>query len=89
MAYRVSLSDNLERDLHKLYKKDRALYDRIEKRVDQLKENPHISKPLGNVLKYSWRVHVGHFVLMYTIDENNKVVEFYKIEHHDKAYESK
>ena len=43
--------------------------------------------PMGNVLKGSWRVHVGHFVLMYVIEEEKKVVRFYKFEHHDKAYQ--
>ncbi len=41
---------------------------------------------MESYLKGSWRVHIGHFVLMYTIDRKNKVVEFYKLEHHDKVY---
>lgn len=86
MAYTLNLEE-IKKELHKLYKRDRALYDRIEKKVDELLENPYTGKPMENVLKGSWRVHIGNFVLMYTIDEENKVVKFYKFQHHDKAYD--
>ncbi len=87
MAYTPDLEE-IRKELHKLYKRDRSLYDRIEKKVDELLENPHMGKPMESVLKGSWRVHVGHFVLMYMIDEEKKVVKFYKFEHHDKVYKS-
>jgi mRNA-degrading endonuclease RelE of RelBE toxin-antitoxin system len=86
MAYSVSFEVGLEKELRKLYKRDRLLYDRIERKVNELLENPRAGKPMENILKGSWRVHVGHFVLMYVIDEPNRVVRFYKFEHHDRAY---
>ena len=86
MVYLISFSDNMSEQLARLYKRDRALYERIQKKVDDLKEHPNTGKPMESTLKGSWRVHVGHFILMYRIHEREKVVEFYKIEHHDKAY---
>ncbi len=86
MAYFVSFSDNIHEQLAKLYRKDRALYERVQKKVDDLLERPQMGKPMESKLKGSWRIHVGHFVLMYRIHEKEKVVEFYNIEHHDNVY---
>ena len=86
MGYLISFSEDMSEKLRRLYKTDRLLYKRLEKKVDELKENPEMGKPMESYLKGSWRVHIGHFVLMYTIDRKNKVVEFYKLEHHDKVY---
>jgi len=86
LGYLISFSEDMSEKLRRLYKTDRLLYKRLEKKVDELKENPEMGKPMESYLKGSWRVHIGHFVLMYTIDRKNKVVEFYKLEHHDKVY---
>lgn len=87
MAYMISFTEKMGKELHRLYKKDRILYIRVERKIDELRENPRIGKPMESVLKGSWRVHVGHFVLMYTIDDKKKVIGFYKFEHHDRAYQ--
>jgi mRNA-degrading endonuclease RelE of RelBE toxin-antitoxin system len=86
MAYKISFPDDVSKVLKKLYKKDKLLYERIDKKVNEISLNPKMGKPMESYLKGSWRVHIGHFVLMYTIDERNRIVEFYKIEHHDKVY---
>jgi len=45
-----------------------------------------MGKPLRNVLKGKRRVHIGSFVLFYSIDTKNEIVTFLEFEHHDKAY---
>ncbi|MDI9417586.1 MAG: type II toxin-antitoxin system RelE/ParE family toxin, partial [Euryarchaeota archaeon] len=37
-------------------------------------------------LKGKRRVHVGPFVLIYKINENERVVTLIELEHHDDAY---
>ncbi len=86
MPYLVSFTGDMQEELGKLHKRDKALYRRIEKKVNELKENPKMGKPMRTALKGSWRVHIRHFVLMYTIDDIKNIVEFYKIENHNKAY---
>ena len=86
MTYRISFTDDVSKQLARLHRKDRTRYERIQKKVDDLREYPKMGKQVESALKGSWRVHVGHFVLMYRIHENEKIVEFYKIEHRDKAY---
>ncbi|VVB77199.1 ParE toxin of type II toxin-antitoxin system, parDE [uncultured archaeon] len=72
--------------LANMKKKDRLTYERIGKRIDELCQNPRMAKPMTSNLKGSWRVHVGSFVLLYRINESEKKLEFYDLEHHDKAY---
>ncbi|MCZ7381354.1 MAG: type II toxin-antitoxin system RelE/ParE family toxin [Candidatus Methanoperedens sp.] len=52
----------------------------------QIAKNPAIGKPLRNVLKGKRRVHLGTFVLIYEIYENENKVVFLEIAHHDEAY---
>jgi len=51
-----------------------------------LAENPHHYKPLRNVLKNKRRVHIGNFVLIFEILEEDKIVVFHTFKHHDEAY---
>ena len=67
-------------------KRDRETYERIGKKISELCKNPRMAKPMASNLKGAWRVHVGHFVLFYRINEDEKKLEFYDFEHHDKAY---
>ena len=84
--YAFSLSDKLGHILKKLKKSDRIMYERIGNKIDELCANPRMAKPMSSNLKGSWRVHTGHFVLLYRINEDEKKLEFYDFEHHDKAY---
>jgi mRNA-degrading endonuclease RelE of RelBE toxin-antitoxin system len=52
----------------------------------QIAENPTIGKSLRNVLKGKKRLHIGHFILIYEVDDKEKKVTFIEFEHHDKAY---
>jgi len=36
--------------------------------------------------KNLWRVRIGSFVLVYTIDKKNETIIFLEFEHHDKVY---
>jgi addiction module RelE/StbE family toxin len=86
MPYFIQLETVLETKLQKLKKKDNSLYLRAINKIIEISNNPELGKPLRNVLKGKWRVHVGSFVLVYTIDEKNKTVIFLEFEHHDKVY---
>lgn len=81
------IKEDLEKSLQKLAKKDKKLYESVMKKILQIAYSPDIGKPLRNVLKGKRRVHVGHFVLIYSVDDNEKKVTFLDFEHHDKAYQ--
>lgn len=86
MPYKIQLDNALETTLDKLKKKDKSLYKRVIHKIIEISKNPELGKPLCNVLKGKRRVHVGSFVLFYSIDNKNEIVTFLEFEHHDKAY---
>ena len=86
MTYQIILSPDFEKDTKILFKKDPALYDRFKKTVYNILENPLCGKPLRNVLKGLRRVHIGHFVLIYELDETHRTITLLSFTHHDKAY---
>ncbi|KCZ70962.1 addiction module toxin, RelE/StbE family [Candidatus Methanoperedens nitroreducens] len=86
MPYTIQLDTALETKLDKLKKKDNSLYQRVIHKIIEISKNPELGKPLRNVLKGKRRIHVGSFVLFYSIDKENEIVTFLEFEHHDKAY---
>lgn len=46
----TEFSDEFERSIKKLKKKDKALFEQIQRKLIDLIENPEHFKPLGNVL---------------------------------------
>ncbi len=83
--YRVDYT-HITKKLKKLKKKDRVQFEAVRKKIKQILKNPHVYKPLKNILKGRYRVHIGHFVLLFVIHEKENVVEFIEYEHHDKVY---
>lgn len=86
MPYIIQFENALEIILQRLKKKDYILYQRIIHKIIEISKNPELGKPLRNVLKGKRRVHVGSFVLVYSIDKKNETVIFINFEHHDKVY---
>jgi mRNA interferase RelE/StbE len=86
MPYIIQIEATLETKLHKLKKKDNSLYQRVTHKIIEISKNPELGKPLRNVLKSKWRVHISSFVLVYTIDKKNETIIFLEFEHHDKVY---
>jgi mRNA-degrading endonuclease RelE of RelBE toxin-antitoxin system len=86
MPYTIQLDTALETTLDKLKKKDNSLYHRVIRKIILISNNPKLGKPLRNVLKGKRRIHVGSFVLFYSIDTNTETVTFLEFEPHDKAY---
>jgi len=84
--YSYDISPKLDDTLKKLAKKDKIAYERMQKQIIKIAKNPRQGKPLRNILKGKWRVQIGPFVLIYTIDEIHRKVAFLEFEHHDEAY---
>lgn len=84
--FTYELKEKLAKKLKKIARKDPVLYSEIAKKILQIAKNPEFGKPLRNVLKGKRRVHIGSFVLMYEIIENEGKIIFLEIGHHDEAY---
>lgn len=71
----------------KLAKKDKTQVMAISKKIEQLKQNPCIGKPLHFPLQNLRRVHVySSFVLIYDIQEKDKTITIRDYDHHDNVY---
>jgi YafQ family addiction module toxin component len=84
--YDIEIGDKLHRKLKKLQNKDSQYYNAIITKIVQIAEAPQLGKPLRGVLKGKRRVHIGPFVLIYKVNENDHVVTLIELEHHDDAY---
>jgi len=80
-------SAELTRTLAKLKKRDPARYEQVDKKIKEILENPeHGYKTLRYSMQDMNRVHIGHFVLTFRIDRQNKIVWFDDFDHHDNIY---
>ena len=71
--YKLAIKENLDRKFKKLKKKDRELLVLIDRKVEEILDNPYRFKPLRKPLQNKRRVHVGgSFVLIYEINKDKK-----------------
>jgi YafQ family addiction module toxin component len=62
----------------------------INKKINEIIENPQRYKNLRSPLNHWKRVHIGKsFVLCYSVNELNKAVIIEAFDHHDKIYLTK
>ena len=86
MTYRIVAHPGVQKEIEKLFKKDKIRYEYIKKKLKIIAEQPELGKPLRNVLKGKRRVQIGSFVLIYEIDKNDNKITLLTFEHHDNAY---
>ena len=83
----LEIKPSFQKDINKLCKKNPILRDALEKKMNEIVENPQHYKPLKYDLAGERQVHImKSFVLKFEIDEQNKIVTFFFFLHHDEAY---
>ncbi len=90
--WRFEYSELLTKELKKLKKRDPRRFDILMKKRDDIKEklllNQDHFKNLSHELSDFRRVHIDkHFVLIFKVDKQNKVIRFEDYDHHDKIYD--
>jgi YafQ family addiction module toxin component len=87
--YKLAVKESLDKKLKKLQKKDKELLQSIDNKIQDILENPQRFKPLRKPLQNKRRVHVGgSFVLIYEINEREKIVTLCDFDHHDNIYKA-
>jgi YafQ family addiction module toxin component len=85
--YSLEVRESVDRIFSKLAKKNPKQMRIIDKKIRQIQEKPLHFKPLNAPMQHLRRVHIDKsFVLIYSVDEQNKVVIIEDYEHHDKIY---
>ena len=82
--YEAVFSDEFKKQLKKLKRKDKAMYERLRDKIKHILLEPKHLKHLRTVLKGEQRVQLGSFVLRFEIKENK--IYFITFRHHDFAY---
>ena len=83
---KIIYSSEFERGIKK-YKKDKRIFEQIENQIAKIMKAPNVGKPLRHSLKNFRRVHIGSFVLVYEIHNNE--LRFIDFDHHDKVYKKR
>lgn len=87
--YRLAIKESLDKKFRKLQKKDTEMLRLIDKKVQDILVDPYRFKPLRKPLQNKRRVHVaGSFVLVYEINEKEKLITLLDFDHHDNIYQT-
>ena len=73
----------------KMLKRKPDLQKRLDRKIIEILSDPYHYKPLRNVLKNRRRTHIGSFVLVFEINEEEKTIIFHSFDHHNDVYKSK
>ena len=84
MKYDIFFTATFEKQVKKIKKKDKLLFTRIKKKVQEIAESPEHYKPLRNTLKGFRRTHIDSFVLVFSVQKS--LITFHYVKHHDNAY---
>ncbi|MBN1861492.1 MAG: hypothetical protein JW840_08545 [Candidatus Thermoplasmatota archaeon] len=91
MSFRIIISDDLRKTLVLLKRKDKAMFQMVEKKILQIASLDSVSvrhfKNLRSPLSDFKRVHLGSYVLLFRVQADNII--FDTLEHHDKIYQQR
>lgn len=83
------IDQSLEKELSKLSKKDKDLFEFTLQKIQEIIECPNLNhyKNLRAPLQEFKRVHVkSSFVLLFRFESKENCIYFEKLKHHDKIY---
>ena len=77
------MTERFERDFWKL---DSLLKQRLDSTIQSLENDPHLGKPLRGDLLGKWSLRIGEYRIIYTINDEFKMVTLYRVRHRKVAY---
>ncbi len=82
------IKPSLKEILNKLSKKDKLMYERVLKKIEEIIACEDIEhyKNLRYDMKDRKRVQIGHFVLVFKFLKESDTLSFVDFGHHDEAY---
>lgn len=87
--YSYELRKSVEKIFFKLAKKNPNQLLIIEKKIEEIRQNPQHYKNLRKPLQHLKRVHIDKsFVLVFSVDENKKHIIIEDYDHHDNIYDN-
>jgi len=83
MPYEIILTEESERFLKKC---DRFIRDRIFDKLEDLREDPRLGKPLTANLAGLWSLRIGDHRAVYQIKDNELIIIVIRIGHRKNIY---
>ena len=85
---KFEIKPELFKKLVKLSKKDKKSYESVMRKIDEVVNSSNVEhyKNLRYNMKDSKRVHMGHFVLVFSYDPSKGFIAFEDYDHHDNIY---
>ena len=85
---KFEIKPELYKKLVKLSKKDKKSYKAVMRKIDEVVNSSKVEhyKNLRYNMKDSKRVHIGHFVLVFSYDTLKDFISFEDYDHHDNIY---
>ncbi len=88
--YKPEKAQTFDNTFKKIARRDKVLASRIKRKVKDICEYPERGEPLSGNLAGKWSIHVAaHYVILYEISHEDKVVRLLSVRHHDYAYGKK
>jgi len=85
--YEIRTKSYLDKKLKKLAKKNPKQLRMIYKKIVEVSNNPHHFMNLRRPLQHLKRIHIDkHFVLVFSVDDKQKIVVLKDFDHHDNIY---
>ena len=85
--YSYEFRASLEKKFFKLARKNPVQLEIIYKKIQEIIQNPQHYKNLRAPLQHLKRVHIDKsFVLIFSINENEKKIVFEEFDHHNSIY---
>lgn len=85
--YALDIKEEADKIFKKLAKKNPKQLMIINKKIQEIREEPYGYKFLRKPLQGFNRVHIdNHYVLIFKIDHEKELIEVYYYDHHDYVY---
>lgn len=84
--YKIELTKVAEKELNKLFQKNKRLYKRVDAALDAIAKNPDDGKPLKHILKGNYSYRVGEYRIIYQVRRKQLVVIIIDAGHRREIY---
>lgn len=85
--YNLKIRAELDSKFEKLAKKNKKQLEIILNKADEIIQDPHRYKNLRAPMNHLKRIHIDkHFVLVFSVDEDAKIVTLEDYAHQDNIY---
>jgi len=85
MPYKIERTQEFKDQYIKLTRRNKALRDKLDKKILQVVKNPVLGEPKSYNLKYTRGTHVDPYVIVYMIFSDT--ILFLYVDHHNCVYE--